>query len=146
MDLFDFVNLAADMVLDAVVELTSYYFPPDVDNDYLHRLKQHAARRPARRPRAPRSVHDFCVAPGPERDKQMELVRTWVDHAAGAPDAPVIRIFAGRVPKWRYGRGLPRLTRPKGSRRSLPLRRQAGRQPMLGGTMAGISGDSRTRS
>src|SRR4051794_37387078 len=35
-DLFDFVNLAADMELDAV-ELTSYYFPPDVDRDYLHR-------------------------------------------------------------------------------------------------------------
>ena len=34
-------NLAADMGLDAV-ELTSYYFPPDVDADYLHRLKQHA--------------------------------------------------------------------------------------------------------
>ena len=38
-----FVNLAADMALDAV-ELTSYYFPPDVNADYLHRLKQHAFR------------------------------------------------------------------------------------------------------
>src|SRR5205823_8334914 len=36
MDLFDFVNLAADMALDAV-EPTSYYFPADVGNDYLHR-------------------------------------------------------------------------------------------------------------
>ena len=34
MDLFDFVNLAADMGLDGV-EPTSYYFPPDVDPDYL---------------------------------------------------------------------------------------------------------------
>ena len=96
MDLFDFVNLAADMALDAV-ELTSYYFPPDVDNDYLHRLKQHAFVLGL--DVSGTSVgNDFCVAPGPERDKQMELVRTWVDHAAEL-DAPVIRIFAGRVPK-----------------------------------------------
>ena len=96
MDLFDFVNLAADMALDAV-ELTSYYFPADVDNEYLHRLKQHAFVLGL--DVSGTSVgNDFCVAPGPERDKQMELVRTWVDHAAEL-DAPVIRIFAGKVPK-----------------------------------------------
>jgi sugar phosphate isomerase/epimerase len=96
MDLFDFVNLAADMALDAV-ELTSYYFPADVDNEYLHRLKQHAFL--VGLDVSGTSVgNDFCVAPGPERDKQMALVRTWIDHAAEL-DAPVIRIFAGRVPK-----------------------------------------------
>jgi sugar phosphate isomerase/epimerase len=96
MDLFDFVNLAADMALDAV-EPTSYYFPADVDSDYLHRLKQHAFVLGL--DISGTSVgNDFCVAPGPERDKQMELVRTWVDRAAEL-DAPVIRIFAGRVPK-----------------------------------------------
>jgi sugar phosphate isomerase/epimerase len=96
MDLFDFVNLAADMALDAV-ELTSYYFPADVDNDYLHRLKQHAFVLGL--DVSGTSVgNDFCVPPGPLRDKQIELVRTWVDHAAEL-DAPVIRIFAGRVAK-----------------------------------------------
>jgi sugar phosphate isomerase/epimerase len=96
MDLFDFVNLAADMALDAV-ELTSYYFPPDVENEYLHRLKQHAFVLGL--DVSGTSVgNDFCVAPGPERAKQLTLVRTWVDHAAEL-DAPVIRIFAGRVPK-----------------------------------------------
>src|SRR5437660_2345515 len=39
MDLFDFVDLCADMALDGV-ELTSYYFPPEVDVAYLHKLKQ----------------------------------------------------------------------------------------------------------
>ena len=39
MNLFDFVNLAADMALDAV-EPTSYYFPQDVTTDYLHRLTE----------------------------------------------------------------------------------------------------------
>src|SRR5690349_19074826 len=41
MDLFGFCDLAADMGLDGV-ELTSYYFPPNVDKAYLHRLKQYA--------------------------------------------------------------------------------------------------------
>jgi len=96
MDLFDFVNLAADMALDAV-ELTSYYFPPDVKDDYLHRLKQHAFVLGL--DVSGTSVgNNFCVPPGPERDKQLALVRTWVDHAAEL-DAPVIRIFAGTVPK-----------------------------------------------
>jgi sugar phosphate isomerase/epimerase len=96
MDLFDFVNLAADMALDAV-ELTSYYFPADVDDEYLHRLKQHAFVLGL--DVSGTSVgNDFCVPPGPERDRQMTLVRTWVDHAAEL-DAPVIRIFAGRVAK-----------------------------------------------
>src|SRR4051794_3931930 len=96
MDLFDFVNLAADMALDAV-ELTSYYFPPDVKDEYLHRLKQHAFVLGL--DVSGTSVgNDFCVPPGPEREKQLALVRTWVDHAAEL-DAPVIRIFAGKVPK-----------------------------------------------
>ena len=63
MDLFDFVNLAADMGLDAV-ELTSYYFPPDVDDDYLHRLKQHAFVLGL--DVSGTSVgNNFCVAAGP---------------------------------------------------------------------------------
>ena len=96
MDLFGFVDFAADQGLDGV-ELTSYYFPPDVKADYLHRLKQHAFRLGL--DISGTSVgNNFCVAPGPEREKQMALVRTWVDNAAEL-DAPVIRIFAGNVPK-----------------------------------------------
>ncbi len=96
MDLFGFVELAADLALDAV-ELTSYYFPPDVTPDYLHRLKQRAFALGL--DVSGTSVgNNFCMPPGPARDKQMELVRTWVDHAAEL-DAPVIRIFAGNVPR-----------------------------------------------
>ena len=96
MDLFDFVNFAADQGLDGV-ELTSYYFPPDVKPDYLHRLKQHAFAQGL--DISGTSVgNDFCLPPGPKRDATMKLVRTWVDNAAEL-DAPVIRIFAGQVPK-----------------------------------------------
>jgi sugar phosphate isomerase/epimerase len=96
MDLFDFVELGADLALDGV-ELTSYYFPTDVTPDYLHRLKQRAFTLGL--DVSGTSVgNNFCVAPGPERDKQLALVRTWVDRAAEL-DAPVIRIFAGTIPK-----------------------------------------------
>lgn len=96
MDLFDFVSLGADYGLDGV-ELTSYYFPTDVKPAYLHKLKQHAFNLGL--DISGTSVgNNFCVQDGPEREKQMALVRTWVDNAAEL-DAPVIRIFAGTVPK-----------------------------------------------
>ena len=44
MDLFGFVDLAADLGLDAI-EPTSYYFPEHVTTDDLHRLKRHAFLR-----------------------------------------------------------------------------------------------------
>lgn len=96
MNLFDFVDLAADLALDGV-ELTSYYFPNDVTTAELHRLKQHAFGLGL--DVSGTSVgNNFCVPDGPEREKQLTLVRTWVDRAAEL-DAPVIRIFAGTVAK-----------------------------------------------
>ncbi|WP_435015575.1 sugar phosphate isomerase/epimerase family protein [Tundrisphaera sp. TA3] len=96
MDLFDFVELAADYALDGV-ELTSYYFPPDVKPDYLHKLKQHAFKLGL--DISGTSVgNNFCVPPGPAREAQIKLVKTWLENAAEL-DAPVIRIFAGQVAK-----------------------------------------------
>ncbi len=96
MDLFGFLEFAADQGLDGV-ELTSYYFPPDVAPDYLHRLKQRAFTLGL--DVSGTSVgNDFCLPPGPKRDATMALVRTWIDRAADL-GAPVIRIFAGQVPK-----------------------------------------------
>lgn len=96
MDMFDFANLAADMGLDAI-EPTSYYFPKDVTNDYLHRLKQHAFGL-GLDISSTAIGNNFCFPPGPKRDEQLALTRTWIDRAAEL-DAPVIRIFAGYVPK-----------------------------------------------
>lgn len=95
-DLFDFVNLAADMALDGV-EPTSYYFPPDVTTDYLNRLKRHAFTL-GLDISGTAVGNNFCLPPGPKRDEQIRLVEHWIDHAQ-ALDAPVIRIFAGSVPK-----------------------------------------------
>jgi sugar phosphate isomerase/epimerase len=96
MTLFDFANLAADLGLDAI-EPTSYYFPPDADASYFHRLRRHAfllgldISGTAIR-------NDFCLPPGEARDRELTHVRLWIEHAARL-NAPVIRCFAGNTPK-----------------------------------------------
>jgi sugar phosphate isomerase/epimerase len=96
LDLFEFVNLAADMALDGV-EPTSYYFPPDVTFDYLNRLKLHAFSL-GLDISGTAVGNNFCLPPGAKRDEQITLVQRWIDRAAEL-DAPVIRIFAGNVSK-----------------------------------------------
>jgi sugar phosphate isomerase/epimerase len=91
-DLFGFVDLAADLGLDAV-ELTSYYFPDDVTPEYLNRLKAHAFRQ-GLDVSGTAVMNDFCLAPGPEADKEVEHVRTWIGYAAEL-DAPFIRVMSG---------------------------------------------------
>jgi sugar phosphate isomerase/epimerase len=92
MDLFGFVDLAAGLGSDAV-ELTSYYFPEKVTPDYLNRLKLHAFRQ-GLDVSGTAVMNDFCLAPGPEADKEVEHVRTWIGHAAEL-GAPMIRILSG---------------------------------------------------
>jgi sugar phosphate isomerase/epimerase len=95
-DLFQFVDLAADMALDGV-EPTSYYFPRDVNSDYLNRLKLHAFTL-GLDISGTAVGNNFCLPPGPERDQQIASVNRWIDCAAEL-SAPVIRIFAGNVPR-----------------------------------------------
>ena len=96
MDMFGFVDLAADLGFDAV-EPTSYYFPADVDDAYLARFKQHVFMQ-GLDVSGTAIGNNFCLPPGEKRDQQLALTRLWVDRAA-AIGAPVIRIFAGGVPK-----------------------------------------------
>jgi sugar phosphate isomerase/epimerase len=92
MDLFGFVDLAANLGLDAV-ELTSYYFPENVQSDYLNRLKLHAFRQ-GLDVSGTAVMNDFCLPPGPEAAKEVEHVRTWIGRAAEL-DAPMVRILSG---------------------------------------------------
>jgi sugar phosphate isomerase/epimerase len=92
MDLFGFVDLAADLGLDAV-EPTSYYFPEDVSADYLHRLKQHAFLL-GLDISGTAVMNDFCLPTGPEADKELDHVRTWIARAAEL-DAPTLRLLSG---------------------------------------------------
>lgn len=92
MDLFDFVGLAADLGLDAI-EPTSYYFPPDVSTDYLHRLKRHAFVL-GLDISGTATMNDFCLPEGPDAEREVSHVRRWIDHAADL-DAPTLRIMSG---------------------------------------------------
>ena len=90
--LFDFVDYCAAQGCVGT-ELTSYYFPENVDRDYLIKLKRHAFLRGVAISGS--SVgNNFVVPKGPKRDEQIALVKQWVDRCA-VLGAPHIRVFAG---------------------------------------------------
>lgn len=96
MDLFDFIDWCRELDLPGA-ELTSYYFPEGFDRAYLHRLRLHAFRNGVT-VSGTAVGNNFCLPPGPEREKQIEDVKKWIDHAVEFY-APHIRIFAGNVPE-----------------------------------------------
>ncbi len=91
-----FIDFCADQNLDGC-ELTSYYFPKDVTENYLNNLKERTFRL-GLDISGTAIGNDFCKPTGPEWDQQIADTKTWIDHAA-TMGAPVIRIFAGQVPK-----------------------------------------------
>lgn len=94
MRLSDVIDLSAQYGLDGV-ELTSYYFPKDVTNEYLMAIKEQTFRL-GLDVSGTAIGNDFCHKPGPARDEQLAMTREWIDYAA-IMGAPVIRIFAGTV-------------------------------------------------
>jgi sugar phosphate isomerase/epimerase len=94
--LADFIDDCAKFGLDGT-ELTSYYFPADTDDDYLRKVKLQAFRL-GLDISGTAVGNDFCHPPGAERDKQLALVKLWVDRAE-ILGAPVIRIFSGNAKK-----------------------------------------------
>jgi len=95
MTLFDFLDLAATLPLDAV-ELTSYYFA-ETTPAYLKRLRDHAAGKKLAISGVPvRS--DFCRADPAGRRAEIAHVRAWTDRAADL-GAATVRVFAGDLPK-----------------------------------------------
>jgi sugar phosphate isomerase/epimerase len=92
----DFVDYCAKLNLDGT-ELTSYYFPEKPSNEYLLSLKEQTFRL-GLDISGTAIGNDFCIPEGEKRQAQLQLCRDWIDHAA-VMGAPVIRIFAGKVPK-----------------------------------------------
>ena len=95
MSLYDFIDDCASFGLEGT-ELTSYYFPDEVTDEYLLSLKEHCFRMGL-------SIsgtavgNDFGHPEGdPKRQEQIAHVKTWVDHAS-VMGAPAIRIFAGHT-------------------------------------------------
>jgi len=89
----DFIRDCAKMGLEGT-ELTSYYFPSQVTNDYLLHLK-HLTFRLGLDISGSAIRNDFCLPPGQERDRNIAHVKRWVDYAE-ILGAPVIRVFSGK--------------------------------------------------
>lgn len=87
-----FLDYCADHGCDGA-ELTSYYFPRQFDAVFLADLKRRAHLRGLALS-GTAVGNNFALPDGPERDAQIALVKTWVDHAA-ALGAPHVRVFAG---------------------------------------------------
>ncbi|HEY2783403.1 MAG TPA: sugar phosphate isomerase/epimerase family protein [Fimbriiglobus sp.] len=95
MTLFEFIDLAAGLPLDAV-ELTSYYFA-DTSDAYLAKLKTHATRLGLDISGVP-VRNDFCTRDAGKRKADIEHVKVWTDRAVKL-GAKTVRIFAGTVEK-----------------------------------------------
>jgi sugar phosphate isomerase/epimerase len=95
-DLIQFIDYCAEQGCEGA-ELTSYYFPPDVNDEYLLKLRRHAFLRGI--DISGTAVgNNFAIAKGEKRDAEIASVKKWIQHAA-AMGAPHIRIFAGAAPK-----------------------------------------------
>jgi sugar phosphate isomerase/epimerase len=95
MTLDDFVELAADMDLDAV-EPTAYYFA-DTSPAYLAHLKGKCTRL-GLDVSGSAVGNDFCVADPAKLKEQIAYVKKWTEIAAWL-GGKTVRIFAGRAPK-----------------------------------------------
>lgn len=91
-----FIDFCAEQNLDGC-ELTAYYFPKEITEDYLNSLKQRAFRL-GLDISGTAIGNDFCVPKGPAWDQQIAETKEWIDFAA-LLGAPCIRIFAGNIPQ-----------------------------------------------
>ena len=92
----DFVDWCADNNVPGA-ELTSYFFPPDVNEAYLLELKRHCYLRGVQI--AGTAVgNNFALPKGDKLSEQIAYTKQWIDHAA-VMGAPHIRVFAGPQPK-----------------------------------------------
>ena len=91
-DLFQFIDYCADHGCDGT-ELTSYYFPKDINNEFLIKLRRHAFVRGVA-VSGTAVGNNFAYPKGEQRDKEIAAVKQWIDRAA-VLGAPHIRVFAG---------------------------------------------------
>lgn len=91
-----FIDFCAQQNLDGC-ELTGYYFPKVITEEYLNSLKERAFRL-GLDISGTAIGNDYCVPKGPGWDQQIAETKTWIDFAA-ILGAPCIRIFAGNIPQ-----------------------------------------------
>lgn len=94
--ILDFIDWCSDHQVPGA-EVTSYFFPPDVDKAFLLEVRRHAYLRGVQL--AGTAVgNNFALPKGDKLDEQIADVKKWIDYSA-IMGAPHIRVFAGPVPK-----------------------------------------------
>ena len=93
MTLFEFIDFASELPLDAV-ELTSYYFAETTDA-YLDKLKAHAVKKKLAISGVPVG-NNFCLSDETKRKVEIQKVKDWTERAARL-GAQTVRIFAGKL-------------------------------------------------
>jgi sugar phosphate isomerase/epimerase len=96
MDMFQFIDYCADQGIPGA-ELTSYFFPPDLTDEYLLRVRRHAFLRGVT-VSGTAVGNNFARPKGEELDREIADTKLWIDRAA-LLSAPHIRVFAGSPPK-----------------------------------------------
>ena len=94
-DMFQFIDYCADLGCEGA-ELTSYYFPEQLDDGYLLKIKRHAFMRGVAIS-GTAVGNQFTDLPGSARTEQIAHVNKWIDRAA-IMGAPHVRVFAGNAP------------------------------------------------
>jgi sugar phosphate isomerase/epimerase len=95
MTLFDFIDFASELPLDAV-ELTSYYWSETTDA-YADKLRAHAAKRKLAVSGVP-IANNFCIRDEAKRKAEIQKVKDWTARAAKV-GAATMRIYAGTLEK-----------------------------------------------
>ena len=90
--MFDFIDYCANQGCQGA-ELTSYYFPAKVEQDFLIQVKRHAFLRGIDISGSAVG-NNFALPKGEKRDQQIAMVKQWIDYSA-IMGAPHIRVFAG---------------------------------------------------
>ena len=91
-DLFDFIDYCADHGCQGT-ELTSYYFPRELTDEFLLKLKRHAFIRGIAIS-GTAVGNTFTLPAGEKRNQEIAAVKKWIDRAQ-VLGAPHIRVFAG---------------------------------------------------
>ncbi len=99
MSLFNLLDFCAENNFDAI-DITGYFFPgyPDVPSDeYINDVKRRAFQL-GLDISGTGVKNDFATPDAAKRAADVKMVKEWIDVAAKL-GAPVIRVFAGEIPK-----------------------------------------------
>jgi sugar phosphate isomerase/epimerase len=96
MKLEEFIEKCVEWGCDGT-ELTEYYFPKPITPEYITRIKRTAIKAGLPITCTPIG-NTFTYPPGEQRDRQIALMKQWIDISAEL-GSPAIRTFAGGVQK-----------------------------------------------